>query len=196
MVYGAYVDEIKNADNSWTNQVYMEQLEIKGGFYWIPAYTPVIVKSTTSDDVTATLASNYVGSSVRFDSWGISTNKIQRTTEELYGLELKEQVTGSFGSGYVPYMLAPIEQYGCQWAQFKDTRLLPEGTFYIVANNNSKEYPARLNVVWTDETEEATAIQTVKKTAENGAMYNLAGQKVDASYKGVVIKDGKKMIQK
>jgi hypothetical protein len=191
MVYGAYVDEIQNADWSWTNQVYMEQLEIKGGCYWIPAYTPVIVKSTTSDDVEAILAGGT--SSLRYiDSYLTPSNKIQVTGSEMYGLELKE----SMGSGEVPYILAPIEQYGCQWAQVKDTRLLPEGTFYIVANNSYKEYPARLNVVWSDETEEATAIQTVKKTAENGAMYNLAGQKVDASYKGVVIKDGKKMIQK
>ena len=37
-------------------------------------------------------------------------------------------------------------------------------------------------------------IQTVKVL--NGAVYNLAGQKVDANYKGVVIKNGKKMLQK
>lgn len=37
-------------------------------------------------------------------------------------------------------------------------------------------------------------IQTVKVL--NGAVYNLAGQKVDASYKGVVIANGKKMLQK
>ena len=42
-----------------------------------------------------------------------------------------------------------------------------------------------------------TAIQSVKKAAKaNGAIYNLAGQKVNASYKGIVIKDGKKFIQK
>ncbi len=34
------------------------------------------------------------------------------------------------------------------------------------------------------------------KTAQNGVSYNLAGQKVDGTYKGIVIKDGKKMIQK
>ena len=42
-----------------------------------------------------------------------------------------------------------------------------------------------------------TAIKSVKKAAKaNGAIYNLAGQKVNASYKGIVIKDGKKFIQK
>ena len=36
----------------------------------------------------------------------------------------------------------------------------------------------------------------VVKEAGNSAIYNLAGQKVNASYKGIVIKDGKKYIQK
>ena len=42
----------------------------------------------------------------------------------------------------------------------------------------------------------ATAIQSVKKAVADGAIYNLAGQKVNASYKGVVIKNGKKYFQK
>ena len=37
-------------------------------------------------------------------------------------------------------------------------------------------------------------VKTVK--AGNGLIYNLAGQRVDASYKGLVIKNGQKMIQK
>jgi hypothetical protein len=32
--------------------------------------------------------------------------------------------------------------------------------------------------------------------AGNGQIYNLAGQRVDSSYKGLVIKNGKKAIQK
>ena len=38
------------------------------------------------------------------------------------------------------------------------------------------------------------AVKTVK--AGNGFIYNLAGQRVDSNYKGVVIKNGQKMIQK
>jgi hypothetical protein len=41
------------------------------------------------------------------------------------------------------------------------------------------------------------AIQTVKAAqATDGAVYNLAGQKVGNDFKGIVIKDGKKMLQK
>ncbi len=43
----------------------------------------------------------------------------------------------------------------------------------------------------------STAINSVKKAANaDGAIYNIAGQKVNASYKGLVIKNGKKYIQK
>ncbi len=44
-----------------------------------------------------------------------------------------------------------------------------------------------------------TGIQNVKAAdvkSANGAIYNLAGQKVNESYKGIVIKNGKKYIQK
>jgi hypothetical protein len=42
----------------------------------------------------------------------------------------------------------------------------------------------------------AAGINTVKVAAENGVRYNLAGQKVAEDYKGVVIENGRKMIQK
>jgi hypothetical protein len=44
--------------------------------------------------------------------------------------------------------------------------------------------------------DDASNINTVKTAIIDGTRYNLAGQKVDKSYKGVVIMNGKKMIQK
>lgn len=41
-----------------------------------------------------------------------------------------------------------------------------------------------------------TAVKAVKAVAEDGAAYNAAGQQVSASFKGLVIKNGKKFIQK
>ena len=43
---------------------------------------------------------------------------------------------------------------------------------------------------------ESTAIKAVKAAQDSDAIYNIAGQKVNASYKGLVIKNGKKYIQK
>ena len=42
----------------------------------------------------------------------------------------------------------------------------------------------------------ATAIKNVKVQTADGVVYNLAGQKVGNDFKGVVIKEGKKMLQK
>ena len=49
--------------------------------------------------------------------------------------------------------------------------------------------------VW-DVTNGPLAIKSAKAVKADGAIYNLAGQKVNASYKGLVIKNGKKFIQK
>jgi hypothetical protein len=42
----------------------------------------------------------------------------------------------------------------------------------------------------------SAGINTVKTASENGVRYNLSGQKVAEGYKGVVIMNGRKMIQK
>lgn len=41
----------------------------------------------------------------------------------------------------------------------------------------------------------SAGVNSVKANTQNGVIYNLAGQKVDASYKGVVIQNGKKVIK-
>ena len=41
-----------------------------------------------------------------------------------------------------------------------------------------------------------TAIKTVKVANSDDAVYNLAGQRVDASYKGLVIQNGQKRISR
>ena len=69
------------------------------------------------------------------------------------------------------------------------------GIFYQCGKLPGKHIIKKVEV-WDLEAD-PSAIKTVKTAKKfNGAMYNLAGQKVNASYKGVVIKDGKKYIQK
>ena len=54
------------------------------------------------------------------------------------------------------------------------------------------------NVLGTSTDRNATAINvpTFRPTPKDGAIYNLAGQRVSKSYKGIVIINGKKYIQK
>ena len=58
----------------------------------------------------------------------------------------------------------------------------------ITFNEDTKEVNATV--------EAASGITAVKAAQQNGAIYNLAGQKVGAGYKGLVIMNGKKVIQK
>ena len=57
----------------------------------------------------------------------------------------------------------------------------------------------KLNIIIDDSTsqeEETDGIKAVTTAVENGVRYNLAGQKVGADYKGIVIVNGKKMLNK
>ena len=69
-------------------------------------------------------------------------------------------------------------------------------------NTNTTATDARLYFVAPldgyDYAQAATAIETVEaiKAAQGGAIYNIAGQRVNAGYKGIVIKNGKKYLNK
>ena len=85
---------------------------------------------------------------------------------------------------------APVEMEG----------IIP--TSFIVRSNNT--FDTRRS--WFDNLKiervtagayDPTGIVTVKAAkVKTDAIYNLAGQKVDKNYKGIVVKDGRKMIQK
>jgi hypothetical protein len=76
---------------------------------------------------------------------------------------------------------------------------IPAGTLFAFAK---APVGGRMTIKWYDENGnlegETTAIDEIPTAGAEveGKRYNLAGQKVNAAYKGVVIKDGKKMIQK
>ena len=61
-------------------------------------------------------------------------------------------------------------------------------TVTVTFNEETKAVDAKVSA--------ATGINTAKVVELNGAVYNVAGQMVTSSYKGLVIKNGKKMIQK
>ena len=68
---------------------------------------------------------------------------------------------------------------------------IPAKKGYIVLSSTSA---AKYAINFDDE---ATGIHTIEAaSAANGAMYNLAGQRVDKAYKGIVIVNGKKYLNK
>lgn len=77
------------------------------------------------------------------------------------------------------------------FAQVVSGQEIPAKKGYIVLSGASA---AKYAINFDDE---ATGIQTIEAaSAANDAMYNLAGQRVDKAYKGIVIVNGKKYLNK
>lgn len=77
------------------------------------------------------------------------------------------------------------------FAQVVSGQDIPAKKGYIVLSGASA---AKYSICFDDE---ATGIQTIEAaSATNAAMYNLAGQRVDKAYKGIVIVNGKKYLNK
>lgn len=79
----------------------------------------------------------------------------------------------------------------------KETSIYPIISVEVVAGKVEVTYPVGSMNFYAFELVSTSGINTVKAGAtENGATYNLAGQKVDENYKGVVIQNGKKVVVK
>ena len=77
------------------------------------------------------------------------------------------------------------------FAQVQPNQDIPAKKGYIVLKGASA---AKYSICFDDE---ATGIHTIEAaSAANAAMYNLAGQRVDKAYKGIVIVNGKKYLNK
>lgn len=133
----------------------------------VPAGKAVLVKGTPSKAYTLTPA----------------------TTEgdDTFATDLKTGATTANGTqyGFTSKSGTPA------FAQVKSGQDIPAKKGYIVLKGASA---AKYSICFDDE---ATGIHTIEAaSAANAAMYNLAGQRVDKAYKGIVIVNGKKYLNK
>lgn len=134
----------------------------------VPKGTPVILKTTNTTDYKISL-----------------TLTAEATTADFSGNLLKAAAAESSGL----YILAYTTADGLGF--FKYTDALTPGQVYVDVPAEAK---GRLMI---DEEDEAMAIsELASDEEEDGVVYNLAGQPVGDDYKGIVIKNGKKYIQK
>ena len=198
-VYQAYTDQYKSATTLAKNDIvdiYMVPLKVSGGKYVVLTGHTVIIKSDKEEGVKATPITTGDPTTMIYDAGGV-LNELAVTAEAMSALDVK---TGAgflnSGDNDVWFFNNPTAS-GFGFTKYDQTKQkgLSKDCVYIQTDPSTAS--ARVNIVWLDE-EGATAIQSIKTkaAAQNGAIYNLAGQKVNAAYKGVVIKDGKKYIQK
>ena len=197
-VYGAYLDEGNGTLN-------LQLYKAKNSFYYVAKDAVILVltdnENLTYQDWEALAAStSWLPKEYGAGGWtaGIDNSLQIVTAKDGVSRGDLELAAVTADPDYLVYGWVNTNSgVGFQAITSGDT--FPLGTLYVYAK--APAAGGRLNVVWRDENgnieEETTAIQTIKTAkAEDGAIYNLAGQKVSASYKGVVIKDGKKYMQK
>ena len=202
MVYGAYFDNLGTAA---TSAIMMDQMHLIGGYYYLPAGTKFIVKSSSTEPV-------------EFDAFGTAddgkdsqnynkANKVQNEIQawgdeagetKCYAIDIIEKYARWNATVYFLRDLAGGKEFG--WRQRSDDSIIevtPNNQLFLLYPAATADAP---RLIWLDGSEEdqtTTGIDHVGVSVENnGAIYNVAGQKVSASYKGLVIKDGKKFIQK
>lgn len=89
-----------------------------------------------------------------------------------------------------------IKNEKAQFVKIKNAEVIPAKKAFLEVEPST---PANeFTVVFEDESGEATGIQTLnaERNTLYGETYNLAGQKVNKSYKGLVISNGKKVVMK
>jgi hypothetical protein len=190
VVYSVYVDGVKDNTAAGLGAVgdgtiYMVPFRTVGGYYQVKAGNePVLVKAKDTSKAKLTI---YQDAGIVANSEFVAT-ALKRTPAVT---SVSSIITADAGDRFVNVAAIANGVFGFT---SPTASTLPAKTYYVLSE---KEYGAAgARIVWLDESE-ATAIMSAKKVVKNdGAIYNLAGQKVNAAYKGVVIKDGKKYIQK
>ena len=190
-VYAVYVDE---------GTAYFRAFRTNGGKYMIAAGDHAIIKTNEAKTI-----------DIEYPGWGNanSDDEIFCVNEDVavatfqgapatYAQTNNGAYVYDFTNGNYIYRLTNNASTGGFGFTYFTGSTMKTGQFFIESSTVPAS-GARLQTVWLDENGnvegDATAIQKFETQTEDGAIYNLAGQKVSASYKGVVIKNGKKYIK-
>jgi hypothetical protein len=184
IVYSLYVDPTL-VGTTPEGTVYMVPFKPILGEYRVGAGKPVLVKAKVKNEKgnLEIIVDNSVSSEE------FTTSELKRSSDS--ATELIVDLSTANSGKYINIAAIKDGVFGVGGAT--ESYLAPK-TYYVPS---FKQYGAAgARIVWLDE-DETTAIQTIQtKAANDGVVYNLQGVRVNAAYKGVVIKNGKKMIQK
>ena len=157
----------------------------------IPANTPFIVKNYDDKDLKSVL---FAGKKIEYTAAGENVFVEDAAGNKFFGTYKTTEVYGS----NIQYMTGSgvFKDAGAYTADKKLTLKPLRAYLQTVAQNNAGAAP----MIYIEEPDgSTTAIETVsavKAANGNDAIFNLAGQKVGADYKGIVIKNGKRFVQK
>lgn len=181
---------------------YFQALRTSDGKYWLAprdfdypgSRDNVIIKTESQKEIDI----HYEASSSTKKCVGFDDVYASQEDDDLADVQDGVSDYAGLQAGQYLYRLTNTEDQGFGFTFFTGTTI-KEGQFFVGCAKKP-EGAGRLNIVWLDEDGNvegnATAIQKIENNTEDAdAIYNLSGQKVNASYKGVVIKNGKKYVK-
>ena len=182
----------------------MNPLALLDGKYYVNANSIVIVKSTTEDAVEYNKTTKTWGSIQSFTGYtGATTcNELKLASKKYTYANILDDGTTfpkDADDECTVWAWANPVNYGFMFTNLTEQQKgMAKGAIYIAVAGTAPVAEAFARIKWLDEDGNVTAITGAKTETilNDGAIYNLAGQKVDANYKGIVIKNGKKMIQR
>ena len=184
--------EYDTDEDGTVDEVDLEIIKVKEGNGDLKPNYPYLIKAKETGEKTLTPTDATLYVTVE-DSYDCATMDTKYTFTGTY-----QKVNGMKTAGY--YFMSG----GNLMTAANDEVTLGAFRWYMKAESRGSaflERPANINirVVGEVEADEATGIATLEDrpaTSGNDVIYNMAGQRVSAAYKGIVIKNGKKVWMK
>ena len=185
IVYSAFVDGSEQA-------IYWDPLARNNHRFIIAngQAVAVRVKGTTAVPYYSTAEA----STMRYDASSKIVNDLQYTAAVMSWDYISTNYTGK--TLYANQNIAKVGYVNFAKVSIDNPGYVPAGRLFVETVASSE---ANLRNIFLDGSEDvSTIIERIKgeNKVTNGAIYNLQGIRVDASYKGIVIKNGKKYLQK
>ena len=185
---------VKIGSHGWTSLISDKNLNFEG-IEGLNAYAAKLNETTvTLNDVTEVPANK--GIVLRGTASETYYVPVLASTEADIDTDLKGSATGAYALALGRYYYVLANKNGVEgFYEYTGTAAIPAGKAFFETSSQIAE--GKFSIVFADdETDGIRSIENGELRTENSDYYNLAGQRVGKDYKGIVIVNGKKMLNK
>ena len=183
-------EDVVGEGNTWDNQFFIKaNRPLVAGEVTVIEFDYVASKEARS-------TTQCQGEPGQYMHWG-AIGDVNFTTEEQHFSQTFTVPSQADGMQSLSFDMAVIKE-ACDYTIKNVIWRTEDFTESLINQTGGENFYVKVGAGTAPEPLEATAINSIVSKTDNGssATYNLAGQRVDKAYKGIVVKNGKKMIVK
>ena len=183
-------EDVVGEGNTWDNQFFIKaNRPLVAGEVTVIEFDYVASKEARS-------TTQCQGEPGQYMHWG-AIGDVNFTTEEQHFSQTFTVPSQADGMQSLSFDMAVIKE-ACDYTIKNVIWRTDDFTESLINQTGGENFYVKVGAGTAPEPLEATAINSIVSKTDNGssATYNLAGQRVDKAYKGIVVKNGKKMIVK